>query len=210
MSANWHRDPLGRAEYRWFDGTNWTLRVATGGVESTEPESASLAEFAGPPPPPIPPPAMPPSYGVNPSPVLAYDQQIYGGPSPANIGKGRLLAAGVLSIISGVVWALIGIVILSLSTSDIGGLVNDASGGLLTVFFLFFVALGGGFIASGWGACLGKMWAQISIIALGGVSMLLSLIGMFDNGDASGVIPILWFGTMVGLAVSAKPNTFGR
>lgn len=31
LSAGWHRDPFGRAEYRYFDGDTWTDRVFAGG-----------------------------------------------------------------------------------------------------------------------------------------------------------------------------------
>lgn len=34
---NWYPDPAGAAEYRYFDGVNWTDRVATNGRESTAP-----------------------------------------------------------------------------------------------------------------------------------------------------------------------------
>ena len=34
--ANWYPDPMGRHEYRWFDGTEWTERVASHGREATD------------------------------------------------------------------------------------------------------------------------------------------------------------------------------
>ena len=35
--ASWHPDPLGRYEYRFWDGAQWSDHVATGGVEATDP-----------------------------------------------------------------------------------------------------------------------------------------------------------------------------
>lgn len=34
--ADWYDDPRGRHEYRYFDGTKWTLNVADDGVASVE------------------------------------------------------------------------------------------------------------------------------------------------------------------------------
>lgn len=36
-AAGWYTDPMGRAEYRWFDGTEWTRRVSMQGVARSEP-----------------------------------------------------------------------------------------------------------------------------------------------------------------------------
>ncbi len=35
--ADWYPDPMGRHEYRWYDGTQWTERVASHGRESHDP-----------------------------------------------------------------------------------------------------------------------------------------------------------------------------
>ena len=35
--AGWHPDPLGRYEFRWFDGTQWTAEVAVGGQRCVDP-----------------------------------------------------------------------------------------------------------------------------------------------------------------------------
>ena len=34
--ANWYPDPMGRHEYRWFDGASWTDKVASHGKESVD------------------------------------------------------------------------------------------------------------------------------------------------------------------------------
>ena len=36
-AADWYPDPMGRHEYRWYDGTEWTERVASHGRESHDP-----------------------------------------------------------------------------------------------------------------------------------------------------------------------------
>lgn len=33
---NWYPDPMGRHEYRWFDGTNWTDQVSSHGRQGTD------------------------------------------------------------------------------------------------------------------------------------------------------------------------------
>jgi hypothetical protein len=35
--AAWHPDPVGRHEYRWWDGSQWTEHVADGGVAAVDP-----------------------------------------------------------------------------------------------------------------------------------------------------------------------------
>ena len=36
-APNWYPDPMGRHEYRWFDGTQWTDQVSSHGKQSTDP-----------------------------------------------------------------------------------------------------------------------------------------------------------------------------
>ena len=38
---NWYPDPMGRHEYRWFDGTQWTDQVSSHGKQSTDPMTAA-------------------------------------------------------------------------------------------------------------------------------------------------------------------------
>lgn len=37
---NWYPDPMGRHEYRWFDGANWTDQVSSHGRQSVDPLNA--------------------------------------------------------------------------------------------------------------------------------------------------------------------------
>src|SRR6266516_83517 len=36
-AANWYPDPLGRGEYRYWDGERWTQWIATGGAQRADP-----------------------------------------------------------------------------------------------------------------------------------------------------------------------------
>lgn len=36
VPANWYKDPSGRYELRYWNGSSWTEHVATGGVQSTD------------------------------------------------------------------------------------------------------------------------------------------------------------------------------
>ena len=39
-APNWYPDPMGRHEYRWFDGTTWTDQVSSHGKQSVDPVAA--------------------------------------------------------------------------------------------------------------------------------------------------------------------------
>jgi hypothetical protein len=70
--AGWGRDPYGRFEQRYHDGTRWTEHVFSGGVQSVDPWGggpASTAVALAPPSPDVvhvPVPAMPPPSGWDP------------------------------------------------------------------------------------------------------------------------------------------------
>lgn len=49
MTAGWHRDPTGRSDHRYWNGTSWTDQVSKAGDQSTDPISGDYA----------PPPATP-------------------------------------------------------------------------------------------------------------------------------------------------------
>lgn len=45
IGPSWQQDPIGRHEYRWWDGSRWTEKAATGGVEVHDPlSSPAVAE----------------------------------------------------------------------------------------------------------------------------------------------------------------------
>jgi uncharacterized protein YxjI len=41
---NWYPDPMGRHEYRWFDGTTWTDQVSSNGAQTTDPLGVAPAK----------------------------------------------------------------------------------------------------------------------------------------------------------------------
>ena len=47
--AGWYPDPLGRAEHRWYDGSQWTAHISTGGDQQVDPfgTDASMTEGLG-------------------------------------------------------------------------------------------------------------------------------------------------------------------
>lgn len=191
-------------------GSQFTTETAfctSCGTPRTLATAATLAtaSAAGPPAPPASPhvaptPGSATPYGVAPQAVRR---------ASAQIGGGKLLASGVLSIITGSVYLLMAIMTLSMKDTIFGDMLDDATG-VLTLMLLIFLALGGGFIAVGVGACKVRTWAQMGTLALGGVSLLFFLIVLISTGEASILVPLLWFGVIVGLAVAVKPQTLGQ
>ncbi len=47
FSAGWYPDPMGRHEYRWYDGNAWTDNVSSNGVQSVDALQAPAAEVHG-------------------------------------------------------------------------------------------------------------------------------------------------------------------
>jgi hypothetical protein len=74
----WHPDPFGRSDYRYFDGTEWTDKVSTAGVESTDPPAVT------PPPPPTAPDAT--VQPGTPPPPTAPDATVQQGAPPPPTG----------------------------------------------------------------------------------------------------------------------------
>lgn len=209
MSADWYPDPLRRAHLRFYDGTSWTRHVATNGQQSVEPDELALTHPVGaltplapqsphsyfPQYPPIPPYAAPPG------------------------GSGRLIAAGVLAIISGAVTTLIGVLLLVVANDST--LFDDCGGGptcppdvvnhsiLGTVGVLVLVA-GAMFVVAGIGGCMRKRWGQIMIILLGSLAALLYVVGMAVRGLPGTVLPVIWFSAVTGLAVGINRAVFER
>jgi hypothetical protein len=202
--GQWSADPYRRAELRWHDGTAWTTHVSTGGVPGQAPtEHAEVPST----PPPAPNPYQPvPSYYAQPG----YAQQVPayylpgGGEAP---GIGRLVAAGVLSIITGVVTLLMGIYLLSLISSDVGGFLNDVSGGAGTFAVLVCVVIGAAFLWFGIAGVQKRSWSRIAMAVAAGLSELLVLLLLLGgSADASIIVPMAWFGTILGLAISFNPS----
>ncbi|WP_420432972.1 DUF2510 domain-containing protein [Candidatus Poriferisocius sp.] len=41
--ASWHTDPFGRHEARWWNGTNWTVKVRDGDLTGIDPPGIAVA-----------------------------------------------------------------------------------------------------------------------------------------------------------------------
>jgi len=194
MTADWYPDPLGRAQLRYWDGTSWTRHVATNGVQSSEP----------------------PEYPLTQPVAVAPQAPIFPGYPPAQTaprGGGRLIAAGILAIISGAVTLLgaIGLLVIASNPDTIdcgGGLTCSERFGTFTDYFyvmasiaIVFSAL---FIVAGIGGCMRKHWGQIAVVVIGVAGSLLQLVGIAHSQSAGGLIPLLWFALIAGLAWANK------
>jgi uncharacterized protein YxjI len=80
--ANWYPDPMGRHEYRWFDGSVWTDQVSSHGKQSVDPVAA---------------PASVPIRDVAPD-KIAKDLAAAGVTPGAVVGGGHLLSEPVLVV----------------------------------------------------------------------------------------------------------------
>ncbi len=127
LEPQWHADPLRRHEYRFWDGTAWTERIADNGVEGVDPvpptsapqpsfrQPEPAAAAVNPTPPPLPPepapsvPADRPASGnQNPGGPFVFDhaELDYEAPEAVGLdrldggskGPGKLLAVGALLI----------------------------------------------------------------------------------------------------------------
>lgn len=209
MSSDWYPDPLGRADLRRHDGTRWTHEVSTSGVQTTEPIGFPLprrepgAEPVAPPPVVMAPPSTPPAHYSPTGHAYAPRPVVQGG------GRGLMIAAGVLGIITGTVtliftiWFLSALSALDRYTCDIGAPVcGRISHGTVVIVLIGVVVLAVGalFLAAGIGACAGSGWAPAILVVLGALGTLLYLIPLIAGGGPGALIPIAWFGTMTGLA----------
>jgi len=81
---DWHPDPSGRHEFRWFDGTAFTDQVSDGGQITTDPGAVAPPVAPAQPPPVWPPAAAPPdSVWAPPSPTVGPATTPWAPPPPA-------------------------------------------------------------------------------------------------------------------------------
>lgn len=135
---------------------------------------------------------------------------------------GRLVAAGVMTIIEASLMLILGLWMFSLSNSTVGGIADDLTGGALTFITLLITGIGVTLLAAGVGSCRGRHWARITVVVLHGIGAAFFLIaavsgGTSDpspsyNGTAESspvggfVVALLWFGTIILLAATARPD----
>jgi hypothetical protein len=212
MAGQWAPDPYGRAELRYFDGQTWTDQVSNKGVTSVD----------------GPQPGYPMQGGPN-----AYQPQVaFAGTTGGTSGK--LIAAGVMTLLEAGILLLVGLWLLSVSTSDVGGFVDDVSGGAITFAALLVLAMGGGLLAAGVGSCKGLNWGRMMVIVLHGIGLALLVIGLLGSAGDSGssdfttdssdygfgytttssessesspadfLVPVAWSGTIIFLAWTGK------
>ena len=197
MAGQWLADPMGRAQYRYFDGAAWTHSVATSGVQSTESNDLPLPQTQS---------------------VPQYSQ--YAAPATSNGGK--LMAAGIMSIISGVVslfgaiamWQIVKSALSVTDAFDSG--CNSFGGGCDTSSHVSFwgyaiviltVAIGAGFVLAGIGAVRRAQWGRISIIVAGSIACLFYLIVLISVGEPVLLISVIWFAIITGLAAAERSTT---
>lgn len=190
MNAGWYPDPLGRAQLRYYDGTAWTRHVASFGQQSEEPSDAPLG--------------LPPATRSEPPPP----------------GSGRLLAAGVMSLISAAVTLLIGVALV-VALADPSAFDNcDSSGscntlviynqGLVTVEAILILGLAVLLAIAGIGGCMRKHWGQITLVVVGLLCVANYFVPVVAQGYAWAAIPIVWFSIIAGLAASTDRSIFAK
>ena len=91
----------------------------------------------------LPPPPPPPTYSAPATPITAptYAPAPVVGAPVVRRGNGMLTGAGVLQIIQGALFGIIGLWLFSVTQSDVGGFVDDLSGGSITFAAVLMVGL---------------------------------------------------------------------
>ena len=100
--AGWYPDPLGRAQVRYFDGTEWSQWAADDGRSRLDAEAVLTAL---PPPPDAPPPGMPPPPGTGWTPA-----------QPGGLGQTQQFRS-VQGLSTALMWVLIGVAVAAAATA---------------------------------------------------------------------------------------------
>ena len=154
--------------------------------------------------------ASPASHGAVGAPGV---QSFAAAPATAGVARstdGKLVAAGVMSIISGAVVAIGSIWLLAVANSDSLGILDDLTGNAFTVIAVIGLFIAALYLTGGIGSVQGKNWGRITNIVVQGLALTLFGIGLIsalaDNGtDALGsLVPVIWSATILGLAISGK------
>ncbi len=211
MGGQWATDPYGRAELRYWDGVQWTSHVSTRGVAADESapaptETPFSRPFSAPGAQQYPTQQYPtqqylPQHGAQP-----YGYQPYAPSTSKASTDGKLIAAGIMTIIQGALSALAGIWLISLSQSGIGRLADEFSGGALTAIALVVLALAGALLTGGVGAVRGRNWGRILIIVLQAIFLVLVVLAIVDSPDdaAGATFYVIYCGVVLALAATSK------
>jgi hypothetical protein len=122
-------------------------------------------------------------------------------------GNGKLTGAGVLQIIQGALSAIIGLWLFSVTQSEVGGFVDDLSGGSLTFMAVIMVAIG---VALIWVAILcikARKGGWVTTVVFQSIFTffgVLAVIGASSEGNPVGgaVITVVYCGIALFLAAS--------
>jgi len=203
--SQWAADPYQRFELRYYDGTRWTEHVSTGGAQSTDAPVAgdrfSQQPLA------VAPFGSPGGFGASPAASAPMGYQPYASlAQPARrAASGKLIAAGVLTILQAALCLISGLWLLSVANGE-AEFLDDLSGGAFTIIALVFVAIGATLLTGGIGCCRSTNWGRILVIVLQSILLALMLLGFARGGNSSGaLLPLAYCATALGLAIAGKP-----
>lgn len=200
MTGQWVRDPYGRAEFRYHDGTNWTSQVATGGVISTESPVAPHST--------LPPPTMAPP-GFSPGITPAFSPGFTPGSSPAALvgrrrrSNGHVIAAGVMEMVQAALALLFGVVLLVIPPDELDQSYTSAERPGLVVVGVVLVVLALALLAAGIGCLRAAQWGIVTTIVLQSLALLVNVASLFGAGPGGGAtLGLGYVGVVLGLAIS--------
>lgn len=208
--SQWAADPFGRFELRYYDGARWTEHVSTGGTQTIDAPvgSAPFGQQFGQPQRPSGPFAGPGAFDSPPVVAAPMGYQPYAAVAmaPRSAASGKLIAAGVLTIIQAALTLIAGLWMLSVVNGD-GEFLDDYSGGAFTAIALVIVAIGAALLTGGIGCCRSSTWGRILVIVLQSILLALMLLGMANGGSSSeALFPLGYCATALGLAIAGKPS----
>lgn len=129
------------------------------------------------------------------------------GAGPPARTDGKLIAAGVITIVQAVLILLGGLLTLIMAQSEIGRLADQLSGGLVTFIGLFLLGVGASVMIAGINTCRGRSWARILVIVLQSIFVLLVLVSLADPDAVGGaLIGLVISGAALLLAALGKPR----
>lgn len=196
MSAQWHPDPFARAQFRYHDGTEWTRHVATNGQQSVEPADLPLA------------PPLPAYY----APPVARQERP---------GSGRLIAAGVMGLISALFTVFLSVVLFVVVSNPgvFDGCADPTAGctqivvtnpGLVRTLASLYAVLAVLLLVAGIGGCMRRYWGQVALVVVGALGMLLFLLPIVLRGQGAAAVPVAWFGLIAGLAAATPKSIYSK
>ena len=139
----------------------------------------------------------------------AWSSPVAGSP-PIPPRDGKLVAAGVLSIISGVVVAVGGALFLLFAAVMVEGgdeddVFSNGLGALFVAVAVVVMAIAALYLVAGIGCVRGRSWGRILSIVIEGLGVTFMLVGLMTIDDASGrIVPLAWCGTILALSVFGK------